>query len=79
VGSLEITDHAYALDDGSIVYSGPAAERKLEQIEAEALLDGIYVLRADLELEALDATSTVSALKAWQTSSAPFAASRRSG
>ena len=26
-------------------------ERKLEQIEAEALLDGIYVLRTDLKLE----------------------------
>src|SRR5436190_4014665 len=38
-------------------------ERKLEQIEAEALLDGIYVLRTDLKLEALDATSTVSAYK----------------
>ena len=51
-------------------------ERKLEQIEAEALLDGIYVLRTDLKLEALDATSTVSASQAWLTSSAPFAASR---
>jgi hypothetical protein len=38
-------------------------ERKLEQIEAEALLDGIYVLRTDLRPEALDATSTVSAYK----------------
>jgi hypothetical protein len=38
-------------------------ERKIEQIEAEALLDGIYVLRTDLKPEALDATSTVSAYK----------------
>lgn len=38
-------------------------ERKVEQIEAEALLDGIYVLRTDLKPEAFDATSTVSAYK----------------
>jgi hypothetical protein len=38
-------------------------ERKLDQIEAEALLDGIYVLRTDLKPEALDATSAVGAYK----------------
>lgn len=38
-------------------------EREAEQIEAEAVLDGIYVLRTDLELEALDATATVRAYK----------------
>ena len=43
--------------------AGGLIERKLEQIEAEALLDGIYVLRTDLRPEALDATSTVSAYK----------------
>src|SRR6202011_2671442 len=34
-----------------------------EQINAEALLDGIYVLRTDIEPKALDATSTVKAYK----------------
>lgn len=38
-------------------------ERKNEQIDAEAMLDGIYVLRTDLEREALDTTSTVGAYK----------------
>jgi hypothetical protein len=38
-------------------------ERKTEQIEAEALLDGIYVLRTDLEPATLDATATVRAYK----------------
>ena len=38
-------------------------ERKTEQIEAEALLDGIYVLRTDLGAKMLDATSTVRAYK----------------
>ena len=38
-------------------------ERKTEQINAEALLDGIYVLRTDLEPKALDTTSTVRAYK----------------
>jgi len=38
-------------------------ERKTEQIDAEALLDGIYVLRTDLEPKTLDATSTVRAYK----------------
>ncbi len=37
--------------------------RKTEQIDAEALLDGIYVLRTDLEPKTLDATSTVRAYK----------------
>ena len=38
-------------------------ERKNEQIDAEAMLDGIYVLRTDLKPEALDATATVRAYK----------------
>src|SRR5271165_4283926 len=38
-------------------------ERKTEQIDAEALLDGIYVLRTDIEPKMLDATSTVRAYK----------------
>jgi len=38
-------------------------ERKSAQIEAEAALDGIYVLRTNLKPEALDATSTVKAYK----------------
>jgi len=38
-------------------------ERKTNQIDAEALLDGIYVLRTDLERKTLDATSTVKAYK----------------
>jgi hypothetical protein len=38
-------------------------ERKTEQIDAEALLDGIYVLRTDIEPKTLDATSTVRAYK----------------
>jgi len=38
-------------------------ERKSEQIDAEALLDGIYVLRTDLEPAALDAPATVRAYK----------------
>jgi hypothetical protein len=38
-------------------------ERENEQIDAEAVLDGIYVLRTDLEPKALDATATVRAYK----------------
>jgi len=38
-------------------------ERKGEQIDAEAALDGIYVLRTDLKPETLDATATVRAYK----------------
>jgi transposase len=38
-------------------------ERKIEQIDAETLLDGIYVLRTDLKPDNLDATSTVKAYK----------------
>jgi hypothetical protein len=38
-------------------------ERKTEQIDAEALLDGIYILRTDLKPDALDATATVRAYK----------------
>jgi hypothetical protein len=37
--------------------------RKVAQIDAEALLDGVYVLRTDLERETLDAASTVGAYK----------------
>jgi hypothetical protein len=38
-------------------------ERKTEQIDAEALLDGVYVLRTDLKSETLGATATVRAYK----------------
>jgi hypothetical protein len=38
-------------------------ERESEQIDAEAVLDGIYVLRTDLRPEAFDATATVKAYK----------------
>jgi transposase len=38
-------------------------ERKTMQIDAEAALDGIYVLRTNLEPEALDASSTVKTYK----------------
>jgi len=38
-------------------------ERETEQINAEALLDGIYVLRTDLEPKTLNATATVKAYK----------------
>ena len=48
---IAITDHAFAF------------ERKSAAIEAEALLDGIYVLRTDVEPATLDATATVRAYK----------------
>src|SRR3954471_2438010 len=35
--SLEIADHAYVLDDGSIVYSGPAAELAADEARVQAL------------------------------------------
>jgi transposase len=38
-------------------------ERKTEQIDAEALLDGIYVLRTDVKPAILDAAGTVQAYK----------------
>ena len=38
-------------------------ERKTEQINAEALLDGIYILRTDVKLAVLDAAATVRAYK----------------
>ena len=37
--------------------------RKTDQIDAEALLDGIYVVRTDVAAQALDATATVRAYK----------------
>jgi Transposase DDE domain len=40
-----------------------AFERKTAAIEAEAVLDGIYVLRTDVEPAILDASATVSAYK----------------
>ncbi len=49
--AIVITDHDFAF------------ERKTAQIDAEAALDGIYVLRTDLEPETLDASSTVKAYK----------------
>jgi branched-chain amino acid transport system ATP-binding protein len=35
--SLEIADHAYVLDDGSIVYSGPASELAADEARVQAL------------------------------------------
>ncbi len=49
--------------DVTITDTDLSFERKTEQINAEALLDGIYVLRTDLEPKALDTTSTVRAYK----------------
>ena len=49
--------------DVTIIDTDLSFERKTEQIDAEALLDGIYVLRTDIELKTLDATSTVRAYK----------------
>ncbi len=49
--------------DVTITDTDLSFERKTEQIDAEALLDGIYVLRTDLEPKTLDATSTVRAYK----------------
>jgi transposase len=48
---IAITDHDFAF------------ERKIAAIDAEALLDGIYVLRTDLKPATLDASATVSAYK----------------
>jgi transposase len=44
-------------DDGLVV------ERKSRQIDAEAALDGIYVVRTNVKAEVLDSTSTVRAYK----------------
>jgi branched-chain amino acid transport system ATP-binding protein len=35
--SLEIADHAYVLDDGAVVYSGPAAELAADEARVQAL------------------------------------------
>jgi len=35
--SLEIADYAYVLDDGSVVYSGPAAELAADKARVQAL------------------------------------------
>ena len=35
--SLEIADHAYVLDDGAVVYSGPAAELAVDEGRVQAL------------------------------------------
>ncbi len=35
--SLEISDHAYVLDDGSVVYSGPAQELAADEARVRAL------------------------------------------
>jgi branched-chain amino acid transport system ATP-binding protein len=35
--SLEIADHAYVLDDGRVVYSGPAKELAADDARVEAL------------------------------------------
>lgn len=49
--ALTISDHDFAF------------ERKAAAIDAEALLDGIYVLRTDLKPAILDASATVNAYK----------------
>jgi hypothetical protein len=49
--------------DVTITDTDLSFERKTEQIDAEALLDGIYVLRTDIEPKTLDASSTVRAYK----------------
>ena len=64
---------ALAITDDDVTF-----ERKTAQIEAEAALDGIYVLRTSLKPETLDAASTVKTYKQRQRSSAPFEASRPS-
>jgi branched-chain amino acid transport system ATP-binding protein len=35
--SLEIADHAYVLDDGAVVYSGPAAELRADEVRVQEL------------------------------------------
>ena len=35
--SLEIADHAYVLDNGEVVYSGPAAELAKDEERVQAL------------------------------------------
>jgi branched-chain amino acid transport system ATP-binding protein len=35
--SLEIADHAYVLDDGSVAYSGPAAELRADEARVQEL------------------------------------------
>jgi transposase len=49
--------------DVKITDSDLTFERKTEQINAEALLDGIYVLRTDVKPAILDAAGTVRANK----------------
>lgn len=49
---------AVAITDDDLTF-----ERKTAQINAEAALDGVYVLRTNLKPETLDATSTVKAYK----------------
>ena len=44
--SLEIADHAYVLDDGQVVYSGPARELAADQARVEALAGAIPPQRA---------------------------------
>jgi transposase len=49
--------------DVAITDTDLSFNRKAEQINAEALLDGIYVIRTNVNAHTLDATSTVSAYK----------------
>jgi hypothetical protein len=49
---------AVAITDDDLTF-----ERKTEQIDAEALLDGVYVVRTDLAPDTLDPSSTVKAYK----------------
>ncbi len=59
VNHYKVAKHfAVAITDDDLTF-----ERKTEQIDAEALLDGVYVLRTDLKPETLDAIATVKAYK----------------
>src|SRR4029077_5648548 len=58
---------ALAITDDDVTF-----ERKTAQINAEAALDGIYVLRTSLEPETLDAASTVKTHKHPAQGARPF-------
>jgi hypothetical protein len=49
--------------DVTITDDDLALERKIEQIDAECALHGIYVLRTNLDAAVLDSCSTVKAYK----------------
>jgi len=59
IGKYKMAKHfTVTITDGSIT-----AERKQDQIDAEARLDGIYVIRTPVPAEDLDAAGTVTAYK----------------